>query len=77
MTTMPLVGQEFAGYRLRALIGRGGMSLVYQAENPRVGSLVAMKVLAAEIAADPTFRARFLAESRMAASLDHPNVIPI
>ncbi len=77
MATMPQVGEEFAGYRLRAVIGRGGMSLVYQAENPRVGSLVAMKVLAAEIAADPTFRARFLAESRMAASLDHPNVIPI
>lgn len=77
MATMPQVGEEFAGYRLRAVIGRGGMSLVYQAENPRVGSLVAMKVLAAEIAADATFRARFLAESRMAASLEHPNVIPI
>jgi len=51
--------------------------VVYQAENPRLGSVVALKVLAPELAADDTFRARFLEESRIAASLNHPNVIPI
>jgi Protein kinase domain len=74
---LPLVGDEFAGYRLRAVLGRGGMSVVYQAENPRLGSVIALKVLAPELAADDAFRARFLEESRTAASLNHPNVIPI
>ena len=77
MTELPLVGDEFAGYRLRAVLGRGGMSVVYQAENPRLGSIVALKVLVPELATDDAFRARFLAESRIAASLNHPNVIPI
>ena len=77
MAELPLVGEEFAGYRLRAVLGRGGMSVVYQAENPRLGSIVALKVLAPELAANDTFRARFLEESRIAASLNHPNVIPI
>jgi hypothetical protein len=74
---LPLVGEEFAGYRLRAVLGRGGMSVVYEAENPRLGSTVALKVLAPELSADDVFRARFLKESRIAASLNHPNVIPI
>jgi len=77
MPVLPMVGDEFAGYRLRAVVGRGGMSVVYQAENPRLGSVVALKVLAPEIATDDVFRARFLEESRIAASLNHPNVIPI
>src|SRR5580693_8282128 len=77
MPELPLVGDEFAGYRLRSVLGRGGMSVVYMAENPNLGSLLALKVLAPELAADDAFRARFLAESRTAASLNHPNVIPI
>lgn len=77
MPTLPLVGDEFAGYRLRAVIGRGGMSVVFQAENPRLGNIVALKVLAPELATDDVFRTRFLHESRTAASLSHPNVIPI
>jgi non-specific serine/threonine protein kinase len=71
------VGDELAGYRLRGVLGRGGMSVVYEAENPRLGSTVALKVLAPELATDDVFRARFLKESRTAASLNHPNVIPI
>jgi serine/threonine-protein kinase len=77
MPELPLVGDEFAGYRLRSVLGRGGMSVVYQAENPRLGSVIALKVLTPELATDNVFRARFLEESRIAASLNHPNVIPI
>ena len=77
MSGLPLVGDEFAGYRVRSVLGRGGMSVVYQAENLRLSNVIALKVLAPELAADDVFRARFLEESRMAASLNHPNVIPI
>ena len=77
MPELPLVGDEFAGYRMRGVLGRGGMSVVYQAENLRLDDLIALKVLAPELATDDVFRARFLEESRIAASLNHPNVIPI
>jgi serine/threonine protein kinase len=77
MAGLPLVGDEFAGYRVRAVLGRGGMSVVYQAENLRLSSVIALKVLAPELASDDVFRTRFLEESRIAASLNHPNVIPI
>ncbi len=77
MAGLPLVGDEFAGYRVRSVLGRGGMSVVYQAENLRLSSVIALKVLAPELADDDVFRARFLEESRIAASLNHPNVIPI
>jgi len=77
MPELPLVGTEFAGYRLRAVLGRGGMSIVYQAENPRLRNLVALKVLAPELADDQVFRTRFREESQIAASLLHPNVVPI
>src|SRR5947199_3586692 len=77
MTELPMVGDECAGYRMRAVLGRGGMSVVYQAENVRLSNVIALKVLAPELAADDVFLARFLEESRIAASLNHPNVIPI
>src|SRR5437763_14969963 len=77
MAGLPLVGDGFAGYRVRAVLGRGGMSVVYQAENLRLSNAIALKVRAAELAADDVFRARVLEESRIAASLNHPNVIPI
>ena len=77
MSELPMIGTAFAGYQLRAVIGRGGMSVVYQAENPRLGSAIALKVLPPELATDEVFRARFLNESRIAASLNHPNVIPV
>jgi serine/threonine protein kinase len=77
MPELPLVGTDFAGYRLRSVLGRGGMSIVYQAENPRLLNLIALKVLAPNLASDEVFRARFREESQIAASLNHPNVIPI
>jgi serine/threonine protein kinase len=45
MAELPLVGEEFAGYRLTSVIGRGGMSIVFRAENPRLGNVIALKVL--------------------------------
>ena len=77
MSSLPLVGCDWAGYRLLAVLGRGGMGTVYKAEQPRIGRVVALKVMAPELAADDVFRARFLTESSTAASLSHPNIIPI
>ncbi|HEY6495665.1 MAG TPA: protein kinase [Trebonia sp.] len=77
MAEPPLVGEEFAGYRLVSVLGRGGMSIVFRAENPRLGNVIALKVLDPALANDDTFRTRFLEESRIAASMNHPNVIPI
>lgn len=53
------------------------MSIVYRAENPRLGTTVALKVLAPELAEDESFRERFVTESRLAAALNHPNIITI
>jgi serine/threonine-protein kinase len=77
MAELPLVGEEFAGYRLISVLGRSRMSIVFRAENPRLGNVIALKVLDPELASDDIFRARFLEESRIAASMNHPNVIPI
>jgi serine/threonine protein kinase len=77
MAELPEVGHEFAGYLLQSIIGRGAMSVVYEADHPRLGNGIALKVLAAEVAADDIFRRRFLDESRIAASMNHPHVIPI
>ncbi|MFL5954765.1 MAG: serine/threonine-protein kinase [Gaiellaceae bacterium] len=77
MTTGALVGKSFAGYRVERVLGRGGMSVVYLAEHPRLKSKVALKLLAPTLAEDDLFRERLLRESRLAASLNHPNVIPI
>ena len=73
----PRIGSEIAGYRIERLLGRGGMSVVYLAHDPRLDRRVALKLLAPELSDDAGFRERFLRESRLAASLDHPNVIPI
>src|ERR1700739_3980681 len=77
MPDLPGVGEEFAGYRLGPKLGWGGMSVVFQAENWRLGKVVALKILAPALANDDTFRTRFLQESRIAASLNHPHVVPI
>jgi YVTN family beta-propeller protein len=71
------VGSELLGYRIEGLLGRGGMSVVYLAEDLRLRRRVALKLLAPALAEDAAFRKRFLAESELAASLDHPNVVPI
>ena len=70
-------GSTLAGYRVQALVGRGGMGVVYRATDLRLDRAVALKLVAPELAQDELFRSRFLKESRLAASLDHPNVLPI
>jgi hypothetical protein len=71
------VGETFGGYTIESLLGRGGMGAVYLATDERLGRKVALKVISPELAHDEDFRARFLRESQLAASLDHPSVIPI
>ena len=71
------IGTELADYRLEAVIGHGGMGVVYRAHDPRLKRDVALKLLAPELAADGAFRERFLRESELAAALEHPNVVPI
>jgi serine/threonine protein kinase/DNA-binding SARP family transcriptional activator/Tol biopolymer transport system component len=70
-------GTEFAGYRIVSTLGRGGMAVVYLAEHDWLQRKVALKVLAPQLTEDERFRERFVRESRLAASLDHPNVVPI
>src|SRR5215813_13494594 len=71
------VGSHVAGYRLDQQIGRGGMAVVYRAHDPRLDRRVALKILAPELARDEEFRLRFIRDSRAAAAVDHPNIIPI
>jgi streptogramin lyase/predicted Ser/Thr protein kinase len=73
----PRIGTELGGYRIERVIGRGGMSSVYLAEHTRLGRMVALKLLSPELAGSERFRDRFLRESKLAASLDHPNIVPI
>ena len=75
--TDPLIGSEILGYRIEALLGRGGMSVVYRAFDPSLNRKVAVKLLAPELSDDERFRARFLRESQLAASIAHPNIVPI
>ena len=70
-------GTEVAGYLIGEQIGRGGMAVVYRAHDVRLDRWVALKILAPEIASDESFRQRFISESRAAAAVDHPHVIPI
>ena len=71
------IGAEVSGYRVDELIGRGGMGEVYRAWDERLERNVALKILIPRLADDDAFRERLLRESRLAASLDHPNVVPV
>src|SRR6476620_8865105 len=75
--TEQTTGSVIAGYRIESVIGRGGMATVYRAEDTRLGRKVALKLLSTALAANEQFRQRFIRESRLAASLDHPNIVPI
>ncbi|MEZ5076882.1 MAG: protein kinase [Solirubrobacterales bacterium] len=73
----PLLGTDLAGYRIEAQIARGGMGVVYRATHLGLERPVALKVIARELVDRDGFRQRFLRESRLAARLDHPAVVPI
>ncbi len=70
-------GDEFAGYRIERRLGRGGMGVLYLAIEPGLERRVALKLIAPEAAADEVFARRFAEESKIAASIEHPNVVPI
>ena len=70
-------GAQIAGYRLMEKVGRGGMAVVYRAIDLRLDRPVALKILAPELARDEAFRQRFIRESRAAAAVDHPCIIPV
>lgn len=70
-------GAELGGYRIEQQIGSGGMGIVYRVTNVALGRVYALKVLAPELAEDEQFRLRFQREMRIAASIDHANVVGI
>jgi hypothetical protein len=72
-----LTGAELAGYRIEAVAGRGGMGVVYRAWHLGLERPVALKVISPDLASRDEFRRRFRRESRLAAALDHPNVLPL
>jgi predicted Ser/Thr protein kinase len=71
------VGRVLAGHRIEALIGEGGMGVVYRASHLHLRRTVALKVLPPSLTADREYRHRFEREAAIAASLEHPNVVPI
>jgi DNA-binding beta-propeller fold protein YncE/predicted Ser/Thr protein kinase len=73
----PAIGSTLGGYRVDALIARGGMGVVYRATHLALDRPVALKVIARHLADDDSFRERFLRESRLAARIDHPSVVPV
>jgi serine/threonine protein kinase len=70
-------GSEFAGFRIERTLGHGGMGIVYLAREVRLDRDVALKVIRTELAEDERFRARFREESRVAASIEHPQVVTV
>ncbi|MER6254937.1 serine/threonine-protein kinase [Streptomyces sp. NPDC001584] len=72
-----LRGKQIAGYLVESEIGRGGMAVVYEARDLRLDRRVALKLLAPELARNDTFRKRFAHESKVAATIEHPHIVPV
>src|SRR5438309_7397293 len=70
------IDTEVGGYRIVEPIGQGGTSVVYRAEHVRLGRTAALKLLTPALG-EADFRERFLHESKLAASLDHPSIVPV
>ena len=70
-------GTRLGGFVIESVAGRGGMGVVYRARQLRPDRIVAVKVIAPELAGNEAFRARFERESAIAAQIEHPNVIPV
>jgi serine/threonine protein kinase len=71
------VHSVFRGYRIEGVAGRGGMGVVYRARDLALDRIVALKVIAPSPVEDEAARQRFLRESRLAAAIEHPHVLPI
>ncbi|MDX6510512.1 MAG: hypothetical protein QOE36_16, partial [Gaiellaceae bacterium] len=74
--TTPRIGSVIAGYLIEEEIGHGATSVVYRATHIRLGRAAALKLLTPALG-DADFSDRFVRESRLAASLQHPNIVPI
>jgi serine/threonine protein kinase len=72
-----VIGTVFAGHRIESQVGRGGMGVVYRARHCRLDRLAALKVIAPDLLEDPAARERFREEAVVAASLEHPNIVPV
>ena len=70
-------GSVFAGYWIDRLLDRGGMGVVYKAMDVDLDRAVALKLIAPEWMEDDNATARFRTEARLAASLEHPNIVPV
>src|ERR1700760_3023866 len=70
-------GSRIAGYLIEEQIGAGGMGAVFRARDEVLGRLAAVKIIAPSAVDDEEFRARFLRESRIAAAVDSPHIIPV
>jgi CheY-like chemotaxis protein/tRNA A-37 threonylcarbamoyl transferase component Bud32 len=73
----PRLGSEIAGYRIEERIGRGGMGVVYRAQHMNLQRRAAIKIIAPEFADTKGFRSRFIHEARIAAALQHPNIVTV
>ena len=73
----PRLGSEIAGYRIEERIGRGGMGVVYRAQHMNLQRRAAIKIIAPEFADTKGFRSRFIREARIAAALQHPNIVTV
>jgi serine/threonine protein kinase len=69
--------KKYGRYEIESELGRGGMSTVYLANDPRFGRKVALKVMSQTLRDDPTFRGRFEREARIIATLEHPAIVPV
>ena len=71
------IGETFAGYEIKRVLGKGGMGTVYLAKHPRLPRLTALKLLARELYTDDEIRGRFEREADLVAQLDHPNIVTV
>jgi len=72
-----MIGKQISHYRILAEIGRGGMGVVYKAEDTKLKRTVALKFLPPELIRDPEAKKRFIHEAQAAAALSHPNICTV